>query len=121
MQRVAIPAIVAVLLSASSTLAQAQYPARPSMGGGFIEFLFGDRAPAQRYQSQPAPQLAPTYGPPAPQPAFAQPQQPSVYAQPPQGGQYAQPPGPAYLEPQSEPMPIYPPVNGYGAPRVTRA
>ncbi|HLG82793.1 MAG TPA: L,D-transpeptidase [Bradyrhizobium sp.] len=55
------------------------YAERSNMGGGFIEFLFGDRqAPDPRYQQQPVYQQQPAYYAPQPVPqqqGYAQPEQ----------------------------------------------
>ena len=55
---------------------QTAYAERSNMGGGFIEFLFGDGpGQAERYQQQPAYQAQPSYEPRPPQLPQYEPQQ----------------------------------------------
>src|ERR1700676_4340444 len=54
------------------------YAERSSMGGGFIEFLFGDGpSRGERYQQQPAYQAQPSYGSQRPQQSTSDPSHPA--------------------------------------------
>lgn len=84
MMRASVSAVV-LLMSAAAAPAQQMLPSTPQMvvvaqppqmqanlGGGFIEYLFGDRAPASRYAAPPPQYIAPSvYGDPAQQPLYA--------------------------------------------------
>jgi lipoprotein-anchoring transpeptidase ErfK/SrfK len=112
MQRILVSAVLAAIFAASPALAQTGSPGRSNLGGGFIEYLFGDRPAAPpRYQMAPAASAAPQtgYAPPQRQAVYAPPQ--PVYAQP-------QPQAPVYLQPQSQPGPLYAPrpMPNYIAP-----